>query len=210
MTRRFAFAAILLFSSTAHAALPNALLRIEKKYGKAGTLEGNFSQTANVALTGVKKESSGVLMIQLPGKFRWETLKPDKNLTLTDGKTYWHYTPPFAAGERGQVFEGKSAATQSELASALLSGEFSKLKNVTFEKKPGNVYRLVPKKGSSGTLVSADLEIDPKKDEIRRVSLNQEGGNQVEVRLQELKLGGKIDPAFFRFVTPPGTDVIKE
>lgn len=190
--------------------IPVELKKIESKYTSAKTLEAKFTQTQEVKLTGTKKESSGVVTLQIPSHFRWETLSPDKNLLVSDGNKFWFYTPPFAAGERGQLLEKKTSDVQSELASVLLSGNFSRIKNVKIKRKSKTVFQLIPHAGVAGSVKLAEIEISPKDSVIERVLLEHEGGNRAEVRLKEVKLGAVVDPGMFRFVTPSGTDIIKE
>lgn len=201
---------VIFSTASALAATPKALLDIEKKYVAAKTLEAKFNQTNWVAMTGAKKDSSGVITIEHPGKFRWETLNPDKNLLVTDGKKFWFYTPPFEQGDRGQVIEKKTSEVQSELANLLLSGAFSKVKDLKIEKVSEKIYRLTPKENSAGSVKVAQIEIDPRKSLIQKIHLEHEGGNKVDIELKDIKLGQKYDSAFFRFVTPSNTDVIKE
>lgn len=191
-------------------ALPDELLAIEKKYLAAKTLEADFTQHDEVKLTGAKKESSGVLMIRHPDQFRWETLKPDKNLLVSDGRKFWFYTPPFEAGERGQVIEKKTAEVQSDLANALLAGAFSKIHDVKIEKLSATKFKLTPADGVAGTVKTAELEIDPAKNVINKLRLEHAGGNKTEITLGNVKLAGKMADAYFTFVTPPSTDVIRE
>ncbi|MBS1963644.1 MAG: outer membrane lipoprotein carrier protein LolA [Bdellovibrionales bacterium] len=190
--------------------LPEELLAIEKKYLAAKTLEAEFTQRDEVKLTGAKKESSGVLMIRHPDQFRWETLKPDKNLLVSDGRKFWFYTPPFEAGERGQVIEKKTAEVQSDLANALLAGAFSKIHDVKIEKLSSTKFKLTPAEGVAGTVKTAELEIDPAKNVINKLRLEHAGGNKTEITLGNVKLAGKMADAYFTFVTPPSTDVIRE
>lgn len=190
--------------------LPAELIAIEKKYLDAKTLEADFIQKDDIKLTSSKKESSGVLMIRHPNQFRWETLKPDKNLLVSDGKRFWFYTPPFEAGERGQVIERKTSEVQSELANALLSGAFSKIHGLEVKKLSATRFRLIPADGVAGTVKSTEIEIDLKKNVIEKLYLEHTGGNKTEISLLNVKLAEKMNDAFFTFTTPPGTDVIRE
>ena len=191
-------------------ALPRALLNIEKNYTQSKTTEAEFEQTNFAALTGVKKQSSGYVSLKYPDKFRWETLKPDKSLLVSDGRFFWFYTPPFDEGERGQVIQKKTSEVQSQLASSLLSGAFSKMKDVKIQKISATKFKLLPKKGSAGTVSSAEITINPKKNTIDAVRLEHEGGNTAEIKLKNIRLKTKIDDGFFKFTTPPNTDMIKE
>jgi outer membrane lipoprotein carrier protein len=197
-------------SSLKKAEVPAELLAIEKKYVGAKTLEADFRQKDEVKMTGATKQSSGVLMIRHPNQFRWETLKPDKNLLVSDGRKFWFYTPPFEAGERGQVIERKTTEVQSELANALLAGAFSRIRGVDIQKVSPTRFKLVPSEGVAGTVKTAELDIDPKKNVIERLQLEHQGGNKTEIKLENVKLSAKLSDSFFKFVTPPGTDVVRE
>jgi outer membrane lipoprotein carrier protein len=192
------------------AVLPQELVEVEKTYLKAKTLEADFTQKDEVKMTGSKKESSGVLMIRHPNQFRWETLRPDKNLLVTDGRKFWFYTPPFEAGERGQVIEKKTTEVQSELANAVLAGSFSKIRGVEIQKLSPTKFRLVPAEGVAGSVKTAEIDLDPVKGIVQRLQLEHVGGNRTEISLANVKLSGKLNDQYFKFTTPPGTDVVRE
>jgi outer membrane lipoprotein carrier protein len=189
--------------------LPALLQEIEQKYSKAGTLEADFTQVNEVAALNQKKTSSGVIDVKRPGKLRWETLKPDKNLLVSDGKTFWFYTPPFEEGERGQVMERKSSQIQSKLASALLAGSFSANRDMKIQNQGPSTFVLLPKKGTAGTVMKAEVSIDLKKKLIQKVTLEHEGGNRSEITLSHIKLGEPLDERLFHFITPPNTDRVE-
>ena len=73
--------------------LPPLLKEVEAKYARAATVTANFSELDESGALKQKKKSSGNLEFKKPGKIRWETQSPDKNLLVSDGKKYWFYTP---------------------------------------------------------------------------------------------------------------------
>ena len=198
--------------------VPKYLAEIGEKYKKAGSLQADFHQVTETAALKRRKSSSGVLMVQFPDKVRWETLKPDKNLLVSDGRRFWFYTPPFDEGEHGQVIEKKSGDAISKLASRLLSGAFEELSrtgDLVFRVlDPGNTttrtYQAKPKPGSAGTVVEIRVGIDPSVKVVTRVDLIHKDGNRSEITLSKVKLGEEIDDEFFRFTAPPGTDRVSE
>ena len=144
---------------------------------------------------------------------RWETLKPDTHLMVSDGARFWFYTPPFEKGERGQVIERKTSEVQSKLATALLVGSFSVMTEKKwgmkfFEKSPG-VYTLTPKAGVAGTVEKIDVYINAQK-QIEKVMLMHQGGNIAEIALSNIETGKPIDDGLFSFVTPPNTERVTE
>ena len=190
------------------APLPKELSELETAYSKHKTIEAKFTQTTETKLTGTEKKTSGVLTLQAPGRFRWETLVPDKNLLVSNGKKFWFYTPPFSQGDKGQVIVRKTAEIQSELATTLLSGSFSKLKKVSIEKKSKFDFILKPEKGTAGSVTQIQLHLSFSGDKIERVILQHDNGNTADVSLSEIQFETPVPEGFFDFVTPPMTDVI--
>ncbi len=204
-----ALGSIASFGATEQVLLPPALREVEAHYAKSPTLIADFEQSTQSALSSKKKESSGRILIKRPDKVRWETLKPDTHLMVSDGKRFWAYTPPFDKDERGQVLVRKTADVQSKLATALLIGSFSSVKDMRIETKSPTHFLLIPKKGTSGTVQDAEIEISAKK-EIKKVTVRHVGGNTAEIRLTRLEIGAPIRDELFVFIVPPKTDTIKE
>jgi outer membrane lipoprotein carrier protein len=185
--------------------LPKLLREVEKKYADAGSLQADFVQVNDVVATGQKKTSSGTIKAKQPDKVRWETEKPDKNLLVTDGKTFWFYTPPFEEGERGQLIEKKASQVQSQLASALLSGKFTSSKMRITTLAPSR-FEVKPNKGTAGTVVRAEVYVNPELRVIEKVMLEHKGGNRSEITLSKIQLGEKLGEDLFKFEAPPNSD----
>ncbi len=196
-------------SPTAAHPLPALLEEVEAKYSKASTLEAKFDQITHSAAMGTTKTSSGIIMVKRPNKVRWETLKPDKSLLVSDGRKFWFYTPPFDESEKGQVIEKRSSDVQSKLAQALLSGSFSTARDMKVREERPAIFSLTPKPGSAGTVMKALIEIDTASRTIKRVELEHQDGNRAEISLSEIVLGKDADDRYFVFDAPPGTDVIR-
>ena len=191
--------------------LPAELVAVEAKYTKAGTLRADFTQINEIAALKQKKTSSGILSIKRPSKIRWEEQAPEHTLLVSDGRTLWYYTPPFEAGERGQVIERKAQEAQSRLANALLSGAFSKAtKDMKIETTSPTEFTLIPRKGSAGTVIKAILTLNADAKLIEKVVLEHKEGNRSEITLSKIELGKELPDAEFRFTAPPNTDRIKQ
>lgn len=190
--------------------LPLLLKEVEKKYSKSETLEADFVQINETKTTGQKKKSTGVILFKRPDKVRWETHTPDKSLLVSDGKTAWHYTPPFDEEENGQVIIRKAAELNTRLTHALLSGRFSSAKDMEILDKGSNRFILLPKRGSAGTVKEAEIEIDPAEKVIRKITLEHKGGNRSEITLTKVELGKNLPEPLFHFEIPPNTDRITE
>lgn len=158
-------------------------------------------------------------MVHRPKQMRWETLKPEKNLLVSDGKTFWFFTPGLDEEDEGQVIVRKSSEVQSKVMNALLSGELSVFKSVVelkpekqgqSQNKSEKTFILTPKPGTAGTVLKAEVTVNADKKLIERLRLVNKGGNTSEIILNNIELGKEIDPRYFKFEIPPGVDVVKE
>jgi outer membrane lipoprotein carrier protein len=191
-----------------HSNLPLLLQEVEDKYEAAGTLVAEFSQIEFQAALNRTKKTSGTIQAKRPGKLHWETKSPDASLLVSDGQTFWFYTPPFDEGEKGQLIERKSSQVQSRLAHALLQGSFSMMRDMKVHQEGPSSYVLVPKKGTAGTVKQAEIQIDPATKLITKVTLEHEGGNRSEISLSKIELGKPLADELFVFKAPEGTEII--
>jgi len=201
------------FASLARAevSLPPLMKEVQSQYQKSAGIEAKFSQLTDVKATKQVKKAKGRIWIKRPNKLRWETLEPDPNILVSDGKTFWFYTPPFDSSERGQVIIKKTAQVQTQFLNALLSGAFDfGAGSVSIEDKMRGTFLLKPKSGTAGDVLSAEIEIDSMKRTIKKVVLTHASGNRTEINLEEIKLPSKLDETLFRFTPDKNTDKIVE
>ena len=83
-------------------------------------------------------------------------------------------------------------------------------RDMTIRKKSDTQFILIPKPGTSGTVVQATVDIDPKANLIQKVTLNHRGGNKAEISLSKIELGKKLENGLFTFIAPPNTDQIRD
>ncbi len=195
----------------AQAALPVLLEQVQKEYQKSAGIEAEFEQFTRIKSTKTEKKSQGKIWIKHPNKLRWETISPDQNILISDGKYFWFYTPPFEKGDRGQVIIKKTAQVQTRFLNALLSGsfDFADAKTVVESKSP-TVFLLKPSFGTAGDVKTAEVTINPQTKKIEKVSLVHSSGNETSIELKEIKLVKKLAENLFQFVPDRNTDQIRE
>ena len=191
-------------------AMPPLLREVERNYAKAGTISAQFRQVNESAELHTKKTSSGQITIKRPDKLRWQTLAPDPNLFVSDGKHAWFYTPPFDPSEHGQYSEYPASKIRSKLANSLLAGEFSAARDLKITALSDREFELKPKRGTAGSVVDARIEIDPKEKVITRIQLSHDDGNHSDIQLSDVRLGAKVGQSTFVFSPPPGTERIRD
>jgi outer membrane lipoprotein carrier protein len=114
-------APVFVFASAALAdvKLPPLLQEVQAQYQKSTGVQAEFTQSTDIKATKQIKKAKGRIWIKRPNKLRWETLEPDPNILVSDGKTFWFYTPPFDKDDRGQVIVKKTAQVQTQFLNAL-------------------------------------------------------------------------------------------
>ena len=195
----------------AEAPLPPLLQEVQVLYQKSAGIQAQFTQSTEIKATRQTKKAQGRIWIKRPGKLRWETLEPDPNILVSDGKVYWFYTPPFDTGERGQVIIRKKSQVQTQFLKGLLSGTFDFGKgSVAVTEKAKNIFLLKPKAGTAGDVSIAEVEIESAKKMISRVTLTHTSGNTTRIELQEISLVSKLEDSLFRFNIDKNTDKVVE
>jgi outer membrane lipoprotein carrier protein len=187
----------------------SSLSSIEAKYKKAGSVSAKFTQTNYTAATSQTKVSQGTLQAKPPGKIRWETLSPDANLLISDGRKIWFYTPPFDPAdpsERGQLIERPAGQIEARLAQTLVTGALSSTGIMSIERVNESNFALRPLKKVRTSILKAVVEIDVAKLLIVGVTLEHKGGNTSEIRLTDIELGQKLPDSTFVFKAPANTD----
>ncbi len=219
--RNFLFFAFLISSALpsleAAEPLPLILKEIEAKYQRAGTIRADFRQFNHLVAFNRTKESSGKITIEKPNRIRWETLKPDPGLFVSDGSHFFFYTPPFDSKDQGVLLIKKSSEVQSQLMALLLSGALSSSSTgLHFKIRNESSYILVPSKGTAATIEKAWVFIRPDTKLIWKVVLEHfsgkpgKKGNWTEIVLSDIELGKSVEDGVFQRPEFPNTRIIEE
>jgi outer membrane lipoprotein carrier protein len=184
---------------------------VDNHYNHLQTLQAQFTETYRGA--GMDRTESGTLLLKKPGKMRWEYRSPKEKVFLSDGQTAWFYVPGDQQARRTPV--KKLDDLRSPLA--FLLGKTKLEKELTglsaapdvAPAAPGDiVLRGVPK-ALADRVSEIVLEVTPQH-QIARIIIAEADGSETEYRLSEQEENRQISDQQFRFVPPPGTEVIDE
>ena len=208
------FAMTLSFSAHAEeAALPaksidEILERVEQIY-TASSFSTSFIQASTIKAMEITDSASGKLYVQYPGKMRWEYLKPESQLIVTDGVQLWMYRPEdnqVMLGEASTFFsEGKGAGFLSDIR--LLRKDFS----ITLEAiRFGDYYnlKLVPLE-KNWDIAYVHLLISKTTFHIAQVFTYNAYDDVTRIELVNPQFGESFDDAFFTFKIPQGVDILR-
>ena len=148
----------------------------------------------------------GVMKVERPGKFFWETSAPSKQTIVTTGKTVWIYDPDLQQAVR-QSMSDQVANTPA----LLLSGNTSQIMQsykVTQPDRTKTYYTLTPKSNDSAfqnLTLSFGANSTP-----TLMILNDSLGQTTTVRFSNAIKNANIPASTFNFTPPKGTDIVDQ
>ncbi|MFZ4702079.1 MAG: outer membrane lipoprotein chaperone LolA [Candidatus Methylumidiphilus sp.] len=207
MIKSFYIAIFLFFASTNPASAEDSpVQRLHNFLAKASSLQADFRQVVITEKNETGKQSSGVFLLQRPGKFRWDYTKPYQQEIVSNGGKVWFYDVDLA-----QVTARKMDKAIGSTPALLLTGEVALEKNFTIQSqdKDEGLYwiKLIPKEEESGfnyVLIGLDG------DNLAGMELSDNFGQLTRIYFSNLKLGVKLDSAKFDFKPPAGVDVFED
>jgi outer membrane lipoprotein carrier protein len=202
--KKLIFAAACL--AAAHVAHAGAIDKLHRFLETTKTLRADFAQIV-VAKNGKKpQQSTGVMMISRPGKFRWQIDKPYAQLLVGDGEKVWIYD-----ADLRQVSVKKFDAALGSTPAALLVGGNSLEQNFTLrevgEREGLEWLEAIPKGADSGF---EKLQMGFSGSDLKAMELFDNFGQTTSLLFARLERNAQIAPALFRFTPPAGVDVIGE
>lgn len=196
-----------LTATAASAAGPETGLgRLRAFLANVQVLEARFRQQVIDSRQQVLEDASGSVVMQRPGRFRWNYEKPFERVIVADGERVWLYEADLA-----QVTIRRLTAGIGDTPAAILTGKESVLERFTVDKSWTEeglaLVRLVPR-SADADFAGVTLGFDGA--ELRRLLLDDRLGQQTRIDLTEVRTNPRVSPEVFRFQTPPGADVIDD
>ena len=184
--------------------------KVDQRYNHMQTLEAQFAESYSGA--GMTRKESGTLLLKKPGRMRWDYDEPRPKMFLTDGSTAWFYVPGEKQVRRTPVkqIEDLRSPLRYLLGKSKLEKEFMGLASVT-DAKPVNAGDIVLRgepKGMQERVSETLLEVTPD-GMITRIVVEETDGSVTEFRFLQQKENVQIADARFKFVPPPGVEVVE-
>lgn len=180
--------------------------RLERFFAGLVTIEANFEQEQIDAQTGERRTASGTFLLSRPGKFRWDYVKPYRQLIIADGSKIWVYDPDLE-----QVIVKQAEQALGDMPAQLLSTvqPLSDAFDIAqLDDEDGmSWFSLTPIK-PDGTIEAVRLGFD--RDHLRAMQLTDAFGQQTTIRFYNVKRNPAIDASRLTFQPPPGVDIVGE
>ena len=177
------------------------------------TLRAEFSQQVTDGRGAEVQRASGSLVIQRPGKFRWELspvssagIKQTPQLMIADGKNLWFYDR-----DLDQVSVKPAATSLTATPASLLSGdgnlaEFFDVR-ADGEREGLSWVRVVPRR-SDADFREVRIGFKGKGKELSRMVLKDKLGQTVNLVFNVSARNVPVNEAEMKFTPPAGADVI--
>jgi len=148
----------------------------------------------------------GVMKVERPGKFYWQTSTPAKQTIVTSGRTVWIYDPDLQQAVR-QSLDEQVANTPA----LLLSGNTQQIQQayrITQPDAAKTYYTLYPKQ-KDGAFQSLTISFGAKNAPALMI-LQDSLGQTTTVRFNNVVVNPSIPASTFNFTPPKGTDIIDQ
>jgi outer membrane lipoprotein carrier protein len=172
----------------------------EVKSGRAG-----FSQTVSSADGAKKRISSGSFEFARPDRFRFSYAKPFEQLIVSDGQKVWIYDADLNQVSVRRLTQALGATPAALLAGASLDKEFELLAQPS---KDGIDWVLATPRQKDGAFQSMRIGFRGK--ELAAVEILDSFGQRSLLQFSQYAANAAISEQSFRFVPPPGADVIEQ
>jgi outer membrane lipoprotein carrier protein len=192
---------------TASIAATDAVACVDAYLGSLKTLTADFVQVVQDKRGQVTDRATGTLLLSRPNRFRWDYTQPYVQTIVADGQKLWLYDPDLQQVTVRSLEQGLGATPALLLSGAGKVADAFKAGSI--ETRQGVKWcRLVPaQQGSDFERVS--LAFDARA-ELTAMELVDKLGQTTTIEFRQMKRDGKVPDSQFRFVPPPGADVIGE
>ncbi len=191
-------------SSIALAKTDPARQRLNNFFTKVSSLQGSFSQQVYSKKGKRIQNSTGLIYLNRPGKFRWVYKTPDPQVIVGDGKNIWIYDEDLE-----QVTIKPMSRAMSSAPIAILTRKQSPdaqfiVKPMTTKVAGLDWFKLTPRKASRDFKY---LEIGLDSKGMRQMIMHDQLGQRTVIQLNA-RTNVPIKGSTFFFKIPAGVDVI--
>ncbi|WP_394212835.1 outer membrane lipoprotein chaperone LolA [Enterovibrio calviensis] len=171
---------------------------LNTRLGKLNNFTASFEQRVTSPEGELISEGEGKLAMKRPNLFNWETVQPDENILVSDGKTLWYYSPFI---EQVTAMWLEDATSQTPFV--LLTRNDPKDWNNYNVKQDGDTFVLSPKQASNLGEFIVDVRTDGR---ITEFAVVEQDGQTSRFELENIK---NVSPSasLFSFTVPEGVEL---
>lgn len=180
--------------------------RLHDFFQSARAVQADFQQTLADDKGRKVQQASGTLVMQRPGKFRWDYQTPYHQIIVSDGSEITIYDEDLQ-----QATIKPLSRVLGSTPAALLSGSQPLEENFSIAQTPSrgglDWVELIPKHPDSGF---ERIRLGFNQSDLRAMEMLDGFGQTTDLRFANLKYDSAPDPSLFAFTPPAGTDILRE
>ena len=186
---------------------------LQKKYATVRDFSADFVQTYRGGVLNRQMKDTGRVMVQKPGRMRWEYKTPEEKLFVSDGTSIYWYVPQDRQAEKRPMPSDDQASTPA----LFLAGKG----DITRDFTPALVER--PAGQAEGTLAlklvphtpQAEYDwliivVDPSTLSLRGLVTSDSQGGTSSFTFANLKENVGLSDKLFTFTPPPGVEIVNQ
>lgn len=184
----------------------NDVARLRAFVEATSSARAQFVQTVYDRHGRTRQEASGVMMFQRPGRFRWAYEKPHAQLIVGDGQRLWIYDKDLAQVSVKPLQEALGASPAALLAG---NNEIERLFDLSAAgRRDGLDWLEARPRGKETSFERILMGFEGEK--LRAMEFADAFGNRTLIRFERFEANPRLNADLFRFVPPPGVDVVGE
>jgi len=177
---------------------------VQRYFQELRSLSGKFEQQVFDDQSRQLETSSGRMVMQKPGLFRWDYAQPSEQVIVSDGERLWAYDV-----ELEQITVRALDQALSATPLALLSGAApieDTFEVNSQEARDGLEWFVLRPKQEQAEF--KQLRIAFQDQQLHIIELEDALNQRTQLTFTQLERNAAIDPAQFDFTPPPGVDVV--
>ena len=189
------------------ASAESVLGSLQSRYEHITDLRANFVQEAHVASLGKRDVSRGHLIMQRPGRMRWEYLAPEARVIVLERGTLRVYTPSESQLQIATATGGAFSPT----ALGFLLGEADlreAFNSERIEAEGRDEIGVILRPRGDAVFEYIEMWLDPTSHQLRESVVVDVFGNRTSLRFTQITENTGVDDDAFEIRVPEGTEVI--
>ena len=170
------------------------------------SLRADFRQRVVDSRQQIVEDSNGQVLMQRPGRFRWDYQQPYARVIVADGTKLWLYE-----ADLEQVIIRQLQVGIGDTPAALLTGKQNVLERFDVSKSwqaDGLQWISLVPKAADADFSAVRLGFDGPR--LVNLELDDRLGQQTQLEFSHVEINPRLDDKSFSFDIPPGADVIDD
>lgn len=168
------------------------------------TFQAQFTQETTNAQQQILERSSGVMMMERPNRFRFETNNPTHQIVLTDGHNLWVYDVDLQQATKQSI--SNSPINPAQLLSGNVNHLLKQFHVHMILHHTILVFELIPRKPNQAF---RSIAMAFSHEKLQRMQIENNLEQTTVFDFSHIKLNAHLSPSLFEFKAPSGVDVLR-